>query len=142
MNQESIQILNQLNEQHEAANEQLKIVEQQITEIDTFDNELIVLKNQKDGEIIAPLGKSVFAKMKLRENEKFFVEVGAGIFVRKDIDETISVAKEQKEKLESFIEWVVREVALIIKQLEENMKRFPGILNIKKSKQTTHFNVW
>ena len=127
MNQESIQILNQLNEQHEAANEQLKIVEQQITEIDTFDNELIVLKNQKDGEIIAPLGKSVFAKMKLRENEKFFVEVGAGIFVRKDIDETISVAKEQKEKLESFREQLTQEVAFIAAQLEEIIKKHRGI---------------
>jgi len=119
MEQEKIQILNNLNQQHEMLSEQIKIVEQQIKEIAVFDRELDTLENNKDNTILAPLGKSVFAFMKPNLNEKFFVDVGAGYFVRKNINETKAVASEQKRRLESFKAQLLDEIQNVAMALEE-----------------------
>lgn len=119
MDQEKIEMLNQLNQQHEMIMEQLKIVEQQISEISTFDKELDALENHKNAEILAPIGKSVFAIMKPNSNEKFFVDVGAGYFVRKNIKETKSVAAEQKHRLESFRLQLSEEIQNVAANLEK-----------------------
>ena len=119
MDQEKVEILNQLNQHHEVLIEQLKIVEQQISEIGTFDEELNIIKSQKDAEILAPLGKSVFAFMKLNSDKKFFVDVGAGYFVRKNVDETKMVAKDQKQRLEMFKTQLSNEIQNITSSLRE-----------------------
>ena len=119
MDQEKIEVLNNLNQQHEVLSEQLKIVEQQINEIVTFDKELDTLENNKNVEILAPIGKSVFAFMKPNSSEKFFVDVGAGYFVRKNINETKMVAMEQKQRLESFRIQLSEELQNIAVSLEE-----------------------
>ena len=119
MEQEKIEVLNNLNQQHEMLFEQIKIVEQQINEINVFDKELDALENNKDNEILAPLGKSVFAFMKPNIAEKFFVDVGAGYFVRKNINETKRVAAEQKHRLESFKAQLSDEIQNVAVALEE-----------------------
>ena len=119
MEPEKIQKLNQLNQQHEILSEQIKVVEQQIYEISVFNDEIDIIKDQKDKEILAPFGKSVFAFMKPNINEKFFVDVGAGYFVRKNIDETKIVANEQKQRLESFKIQLSDELQNISSSLEE-----------------------
>ena len=119
MEQEKIEVLNSLNQQHEMLSEQMKMVEQQINEIAIFDKELDTLENNKDNEILAPLGKSVFAIMKPNIVDKFFVDVGAGYFVRKNINETKSVAMEQKHRLESFKIQLSEEIQNITAALEE-----------------------
>ncbi len=119
MEQERIEVLNNLNQQHEMISEQLKIVDQQIHEIAIFDKELDTLENNKDAEILAPIGKSVFAFMKPNSSEKFFVDVGAGYYVRKNINETKIVAVEQKNRLEAFRIQLSEELQNVTANLEE-----------------------
>lgn len=114
---ERIEMLNALNSRYEMFIEQLKLVEQQLSELVLFDEELKMIKEMKNQEIMAPIGKSVFAPVHLRD-EKLLVDVGAGYFVRKNIDETKSVIKEQRASLEGFKIQVTAEIDNIGKELQ------------------------
>lgn len=118
MNEDMTEIINNLNARYEGLAEHLKIVEQQISELALFDEELEVIQDKRGQDIIASIGKSVFAPVTLKDNEKLFVDVGAGHFVRKDINETRNVIKEQKERLESFRIQISSEFDNIAKELQ------------------------
>lgn len=102
MDNEKIEILNSLNARYEMLTEQLRLVEQQVSELSIFGEELDVIKANKNAEIFAPIGKSVFAPVKVNSDKKLLVEVGSGFLVHKDITETKEVISEQKQRLESF----------------------------------------
>jgi prefoldin alpha subunit len=86
-----------LRQQSEEVEQQLNLVNQQIAELEAFNKSLEILSKDKEKEILAPLGKGVFAKAS-RKDEKLFVNVGAEIFVRKTPQETKQVIGEQIEK--------------------------------------------
>lgn len=119
MNQEKIQMLNSLNEKHEVLTEQIKMVEQQIKELTVFNEELNIIKAKKDEEMFAPIGKSVYAPVKMDSSKKLLVEVGAGYFVKKDITEAMTIASEQRQRLESFRLQITAEIDDISEQLEK-----------------------
>ena len=73
MNQEIMQMLGQMNQQHETLQEQIKLVEQQIGELEQFKDELSALEEHKNETVITSLGKSVFAPVKFLPDEKMFV---------------------------------------------------------------------
>ncbi len=102
MDNEKIEILNGLNARYEMLTEQFKLVEQQISELTLFGEELDVIKENKNAEILAPIGKSVYAPVTVNTEKKLLVEIGAGYMVNKDINETRQVIVEQKARLESF----------------------------------------
>lgn len=118
MENEKIEILNSLNSRYEMLVEQLKLVEQQVSELSLFDEELEVIKSKKDQEILAPIGKSVFAPVNIDSVKKLIVEVGSGYFVKKSLDETKSVIKDQKQRLESFKVQISSELDNITKELQ------------------------
>jgi prefoldin alpha subunit len=118
MNQEIMQMLTQMNQQHETLQEQLKIVEQQILELQHFREEMNVLESKKNNEILAPLGKSVFAKVEFSSNNKVFVDVGVGIFVQKTIPEAREVVENQTKKFHGFKAQISAELSSLTNQLE------------------------
>ena len=119
MNQEIMQMLSELNQQHETIQEQIKIVDQQLIELSAFSNELLVLENQTNTDILAPLGKSVFAPVRFNPSEKFFVEIGAGYFVRKNLAETKMVVDEQSKRLREFQTQLSTELNMLTARLEQ-----------------------
>ena len=78
--------------------EKLQVIEQQIAELEEFNSSLNGLKNLENRDALVSLGKGVFASAELKK-EKFFVEVGSGKFVRKDLEETKKVVGEQIQRL-------------------------------------------
>ena len=122
MNQEIMQMLGQMNQQHEALQEQIKIVDQQLVELGQFGEELSALEEHKNETVITSLGKSVFAPVKLMPDEKMFVEVGAGYFVRKDINGTKIVVEEQNKRLHEFKNNLSSELDNLTMQLENVLK--------------------
>ena len=119
MNQEIMQMLGQMNQQHETLQEQIKLVEQQIGELEQFKDELSALEEHKNETVITSLGKSVFAPVKFLPDEKMFVEIGAGYFVRKDIKDTKIIIEEQTKKLHEFKENISSELNSLTTQLEQ-----------------------
>lgn len=118
MNQEIIQVLTQMNQQHEALQEQLGVVEQQILELQHFRQEISMLESKKDSSILAPLGKSVFAQVQISSDNKVFVDVGAGYFVQKTLGEAKEVVEDQTKKFHGFKAQISAELANLTSQLE------------------------
>ncbi|MEK6847214.1 MAG: prefoldin subunit alpha [Nanoarchaeota archaeon] len=123
MNQEVMQMLGALNAQHEALQEQSRIVEQQIIELKQFNEEIDVLEKQKNREIIVSIGKSVFAPMQFSGKDNFFVNVGAGYFVRKNFGETKEVINEQLKKLSELKVYLSSEMDSLSSQLESAFRQ-------------------
>ena len=98
MNQELMFELEELNGQSKDNEERLKIVEQQILELKSFESNLGELESNKNNESLASLGKGVFIKADLKE-EDLFVEVGSGILVKKSLGNSKKIAEQQTKKL-------------------------------------------
>lgn len=98
------QQIRQLQEQHQA-------VEQAITETNTLFYSLDDIKGSQNKEIFASIGKGIFIKGRIDE-EDLIVDVGGRKFVKKTIGETQELIKAQVKKLEE-----------IKKELEENLEK-------------------
>ncbi len=98
MNQELMMELEELNRHSKDNEERLKIVEQQILELKSFESNLGELESNKNKEVLASLGKGVFIKADLKE-EDLFVEVGSGILVKKSLGDSKKIAEHQTKKL-------------------------------------------
>ena len=119
MDKQVMQVLTQMNQQHETLQEQLNVVEQQLLELQHFREELTILSAKENTPILAPLGKSVFAPVNFNKNEKVFVEIGAGYFVKKNILEAEKVVEEQTARFHEFKAQLSAEMSSLTMQLEQ-----------------------
>lgn len=119
MSNEKIEIINGLNSKYEILMEQLKVIEQQVAELTLFDEELKIIQENENESMLAQIGKSVFASVKIGKEGKLLVDVGAGYFVRKSMNEVKAVALEQKQKLESFKLQISSELDNVTEKLQE-----------------------
>jgi len=83
--------------------EQLQAVEQAILELGSLNLSLDELIGKKDSEILAPVGRGIYASAKLL-SEEFLVDIGNKNFVKKSIPETKKILQEQIKKLEKVRE--------------------------------------
>lgn len=79
--------------------QQLQAVEQGTEEMISLNKGLEDLKSSNENEILAPIGRGIFAKAKLISKE-LTVDVGDKKFVKKSIPETQKIIVEQTKKLE------------------------------------------
>jgi len=115
MEQEILQKAMMLRAQSEETEKQLGFVGEQVQELEGFLETLEELKGSDKEEILANLGKGVYAKADRLKDEKLFVEVGAGVLVRKSPDEAKEVIEGQLRKF--------KEVQI---QLREQLEGFAG----------------
>lgn len=90
-----------LRQESQEVEQQLNFVVQQINELEVFSKNLEDLQNQKEKEILASLGKGVYVKAKRNGEEKIFVEVGAGVVLKKSILETREIIEGQIKKFKN-----------------------------------------
>jgi prefoldin alpha subunit len=83
--------------------EQLQAVEQVVLELGSLNLGLDELIGKKDSEILAPIGRGIYASAKLL-SEEFLVDIGNKNFVKKSIPETKNIIQEQIKKLEKVRE--------------------------------------
>lgn len=87
-----------IQQQAEQIQQQLQVVEQNIAEISRINLGLDELVGGKDKEIMAQIGKGIYAKAKLIE-EELTVDIGNQNLVKKSIPETKEIIGEQIKKL-------------------------------------------
>ncbi|MEK6945740.1 MAG: prefoldin subunit alpha [Nanoarchaeota archaeon] len=90
---------------------QLEAVEQAVFELSNLNDGLNEIKNGKDKEILANIGRGIFVKAKLLSDD-LIVDVGGKNFVKKSIPETKNIIETQSEKLED-----------IKKELEDSLEK-------------------
>lgn len=115
MEQEMLQRAMVLRAQSEEIEKQLGFVGEQMREMELFLEGLKEIEGSDKEEILANLGRGVYAKANRKKDEKLFVEVGAGVIVRKTPVEAREVVENQlkkfreaqmqlREQLENFAE--------------------------------------
>jgi prefoldin alpha subunit len=97
--QELMMQLQMLEQQMQNIHQQLQSVEQAIVEISSLHLGLDELTNGKDKEVLALIGKGIYAKAKL-VSEDLIVDIGEKSFVKKTIPKTKQIVATQVEKLE------------------------------------------
>ena len=98
MNEQIIERANILHQESQAIEEQIGFVEQQISELEQFTSELNILHSGDKSEILSSLGKGVYVRGNV-EKKDFFVDVGAGVVMKKSFNEVQSIIKQQLEGL-------------------------------------------
>ena len=116
-------------EQHiQQLQQQLESVEKGLVELSSLSSGLDDLIGEEGKEILAPVGRGIFAKTKLF-SEDLIIDVGRGIFVKKNIPETRKIINEQivrledvKKELNKNLGEVNKEVAKVIEGVKEGSK--------------------
>lgn len=102
------QVLNNTIKQLENQN---NVVDSQLMELAVTSQSIDELKNIKKGtEILIPISTGIFAKAELKDNEKFIVNVGSNITLKKDIDSTKKLVQSQIEDLRKLQEDLINEL--------------------------------
>ena len=111
-----------LRKRSEEIERNLQFVNEQVAELEGFEKGLEFLQNEEEKEILAPLGKGVFVKVEKRKSEKLFVDVGAGVLVRKTPEETRKVILEQMRKFKEAKIQLTTELEGFAAQFREMME--------------------
>ncbi len=96
--------------------QQMQAVEQALVDLENIDIGLGELVGKKDNEILAQVGRGIFAKAKL-VSEDLIVDVGGKNFVKKSIPDTQKILKEQIKKLGDIKEELNKEMEKINEEL-------------------------
>jgi len=110
--------LSMFEQQIQSIHQQIEAVERAIIDLSSLVLGLDDLKGSEGKEVLAPIGRGIFAKTKLI-SEKLLVDVGGKNLVVKDISSTQNIIKEQVKKLEEAREELNKALEEINKQLTE-----------------------
>ncbi|MBU0760996.1 MAG: prefoldin subunit alpha [Nanoarchaeota archaeon] len=121
-NEELLQRAVMLKQQSEEIEKQLDFVSEQIKDMEQFSENLGVLQDEGAGEILANIGRGVHMKVDTKEGEKLFVEVGAGVLVRKTPEEAREVVKEQIRKFNEARRQLTAQLQEYASQFNEMLK--------------------
>ena len=114
--QELIFKLSVFEQQIQQLQQQLQAIEQGIVEMSSLNTGLDELIGSQNKEILAPIGRGIFAKAKLI-SEELTVDIGGRNFVKKTIPATKKIIEKQIKKLEEVKE-----------NLNDNLERVSGEL--------------
>jgi len=110
-----------LGQEAEQIEQQIQIIEQQNSELNSVRESLEAIKNFKEKEdskeILANLGKGIFVKADLREKE-LLVNIGKDVLVKKTPEETIKIIDEQTKKLLAGKEQFIERIAELQKEMQ------------------------
>lgn len=126
MNKELIiELEDKYNESREIE-ERLNFIEQQIIELQSFEESLRELSLNKEKNILSPIGKGVYVPAEVKD-DKLFVTIGANIFIKKDVKSTEKILSEQadgllkmKSELMKQMEFVQERMQKIISEIDKN----------------------
>src|SRR3989344_458620 len=100
MNEELLIKAQTLQQESQEVENNIKIVNEHIGELTKFKENLEFLDRDGEKDILASLGRGVYIKSKIEDDKKLFVEIGAGVIVKKTPLETMKVIEEQIRKFE------------------------------------------
>ena len=113
--QEYLMKLSMIQQESENLENKLQMIAEQIGEMQAIKKsiqELGKIKDNKDKEILANLGKGIFLKTVIKDKD-LFLNIGKGVIVKKNPSETIKILDEQTIKLEQGRQEVIKRITLI-----------------------------
>lgn len=123
--QELLMLASQLHNESKENEEKLNFLNSQILELNEFRDNLTFLIDSTETETISNIGKGVYMKTEIK-SKKLFVQVGAGIVIRKTPEETKNVIESQilrlrdaKNFISSHFESYQNQLQSIISEIEK-----------------------
>ncbi len=98
MNQEQIMQIQMMEQEATQLNEHLKMIEQNISEMQELNIGLEEIEKKESQEILANIGKRIYIPVEIK-SKKLIVDIGNKTFIKKSISETKEIVKEQIKKL-------------------------------------------
>jgi len=129
MNQEQIIKIQIMEQEANQLNEHLKLIEQNINEMQELVVSLDEVDKKESQEILANIGKRIYIPVKITD-KKLIVEVGNKHFVKKSIPETKKVIEEQlgnligaKTEIMEKLEEIQEKMKAIIEEIEKEQAK-------------------
>jgi prefoldin alpha subunit len=123
--------LSMFEQQVQYLQKQIQAVERGVIELSSLSLELEDLKGKKNSEIFANVGRGIFVKAKILD-EDLLVDVGNKNFVKKNISETRETIEEQVKKLQT----VKDELEENLEKMGEEMNKV--LMNAQKESEECH----
>ena len=117
MDQESLLKAQFLQKQTSEIEQNLEVVDREINELTNLDSNLNFLINSNEKSTISVIGKGLHIKTNI-ESKDLFVEVGAGVVVKKTPEEAIKVIQNQIKKLTEARLHMMNKLEIYYKTLE------------------------
>jgi prefoldin alpha subunit len=112
--QQKMMQLQIMNQQGEQLKQQLMQFEEQMANLNMLQESLKVLEKTEVGnEMYTPLSSGVFVNAELKENKHVLISVGAGIVIKKKIEDAQRMLEDQGKKME-----------LVVKQVRDEFEKF------------------
>ncbi len=108
-----------IEEQMKQLQQQINNIENNIAEFDNSVKSLDELKEKTGEETFVPVSAGIYAKAKLEDTENFVVNVGAGVAVRKNREETQRVIRKQIDEMRQYREQMLKGLQLLGARAEE-----------------------
>ena len=99
MDQEILFKASLIQKQAEEIQQNLQIIDNEINELEEYSHNLEYLSQVKEKSIVTNLGKGLHMKATLEDPSELYVEVGAGVVVKKNILEAKEIIEIQMKKL-------------------------------------------
>lgn len=126
MNQEAIIKIQLIEQEVNNHNEQLRIIEQNISEMSNLNASLDEIRNENN--ILVNLGKNIFIPVEIKD-KKLIINVGKNNLVKKTIPETNELIENQinnlievKNKIIERLEGLQNEIRNLVKNIEKERK--------------------
>lgn len=103
--------LNLLEQRIQKIQEQLMMVEQQMAEISALSSSLDKIKGKKDKEILAHIGKGIFLKSKIMNNDELIIDVGSKVFLKKSVEDGKKIVEKQVGELANVRDMLIAELS-------------------------------
>jgi len=110
--------LAQLEQEANRFQEQMQLLDQQVTEIQGIQSSINDLEKSKEKTIYANIGKNIFIKTEIAEKD-LLVDVGNRTFVKKSVPETIKLIDEQLDKIAE----AKGKIIMKLQELQEQMQK-------------------
>jgi len=123
MKQEQIIQMQALEQEADTLNQQLQLIEQNLSEIKDLGVSLDEIEKKENKEILVNIGKKIYLPVEIKDNN-FFVEIGKGNFVKKTNPEAKKIIKEQIKKLGLGKEEITKRLNELQQQANDLMQIF------------------
>lgn len=116
--EEKVVELNILNSRMQELEQQMQIIEKQISELHTTYSALKELEEtNRETEMLSSMGQNVFVKSKLSDNQEVHMDVGAKVFVKKTVQEAKDIITNKTDEFVEMRENATKQLQFIAEQM-------------------------
>ena len=106
-----------------------------IKEASSAINSLKSIDNKTDDEMLVPMGLGTFVKTKLIPNQKFILNVGAGVAIEKDQNYAINFLESRLKEMQVALQEIDGQKQQVSASLEQGKQQMNQLLAASRSKK-------